>query len=263
MATAATTVNVDGLPAGAPTVAQLDALPSRLQVATGIRTGTMQAAVGAISGPLIQAEAAALQASDLIQTVVEEAMTLAAQAAQAATNQALQTIENILAPLVADVQANQPKTRKRCTNQTPAPGAQGPGLSPPPTPPPLGCYWLMPPPGTGQPDLLTCQDPYPADPYGYGPPVRQPSPPPLQPSSPPSSNMVIYTVYANCNASLLAGVPNLTGTIDRQLKSEGWRQVFPPGTIEAGTPAEASQMLNSIAATVSRMCPTPASTPAV
>lgn len=241
----------------------LDALPSRLAQAQGVQTGMLNAVTGAITSQLVPAEAPALQISDAVQTAIEEALTPAAQTMFGLVDQAMTMIAGVLAPLAADYAANQPKSSKRCRAKPATPGATGPGLGPPPIPPPLGCYWLMPPPGQGQPDMLTCQNPYPADPYGYGPPVRQPSPPPLGTTTAPVSNQVIYTVYVNCDASLLAGVPNLTGAIDRQLKAEGWRQVFPPGTIEASSPEGAAQMLNSLAVAVSKMCPVPTATTAV
>lgn len=232
----------------------LEQLPSRLAQATGVQTGMLQAVTGAISSQLVPAEAPALQISDAVQTAIEEALTPAAQVMFGIVEQAMQTIESVLQPLVADYQANQPKTRKRCTSQSPTPGATGPGLGPLPSPPPLGCYWLYPPAGTGEPALLTCQNPYPADPYGTSPATVTPSPPVQQTPLVPTTTRTIYTVYIGCNQDQLIGVPGLTGAIDKALRADGWRQVFPPGTIEAGTPAEAAQMLTALVPSVQRMC---------
>lgn len=237
--------------------AGLDALPSRLAQASGVRTGMLNAVTGAVTSQLVPAEAPALQISDAVQSAVEEALTPAAQTMVGIIGQAIGQIEQLLAPLIEDLNNNLPKSKKRCRTKGSTPGATGPGLDPPPIPPPLGCYWLMPPPGTGTPDLLTCGNPYPADPYGVLPPSPAHTQAQVLTAPVIIGTETIYTLYAHCELNLLAGVPNVTGTIDRQLKNEGWRQVFPPGTIEAASPDSASQMLTSLAAAVAPMCPVP------
>lgn len=251
-------LNAEGLPVGSPPMAQIDSIPSRLAQAQGVQTGMMTAANGAVTSALLPAQTTALAISDQVQTAIEQALTPAAQVMFGIVNQAITSIEQVLAPLIQDFQANLPKKKKSGTCAGTTAGATGPGLSPPPAPPPLGCYWLMPPPGSGQPNLLTCSNPYPAEPFGEQVPTVIHSPPVRQATTTTAGTMVIYTVYVNCNDNLLAGVPNNTGTLARQLKAEGWLPVFPPGAIEAQSPADAAALLQSLALTIAPMCPTAA-----
>lgn len=241
-----------GFSPSAPTPQELDALPSRLAQVQGIAKGTTQTATGAIQSLLLPVQATALQASDALQTVLEDNMTAAKyvaaateQHAQAFLNDQLQPVRDIAQKFVPPA----PKKRRGRSNAGSSPSeAPAPSL---PAPPP-GCSWVMPPPGSTTPPRLVCTTPQtslPA-PAGVGASASggtsAPSATPIQ--------VLTFTVLFNCSLGEVAAVPGLTSQVELQLASEGWERLTGYAPITSASPAMVQGILSGIMAQVSGQC---------